>query len=227
MIDKRVHTMADALEGLSDGASIMLSGFGGAGIPVNLMRGLRDHNAKNLTVIVNGMRYLETHTAEIFEQKRVVRAVTTSARGSGRDTVTFEQQWLDGYLQVEVAPQGSFVERIRAGGAGIAAFYTPTGVGTDLAKGKEVRNFDGKPHVLEYALTADFAFIRAQRADRWGNIEFHGSQANFGPAMASAARTTVVEVGELTEAPIEPTNIGIPGIHVQRVIQQTDHRDQA
>lgn len=225
MLDKRVTTTAEALAGLEDGASIMISGFGGAGTPVALIQALAAHPARQLTLIANSLRYVESYAPNIFVDRRVVTGITSSARASGRETAAFERQWLDGDLSIELVPQGTFVERIRAGGAGIAGFYTPTGAGTKLGEGKEVREFDGKPHLLERALTADFAFIRAFQADRWGNIGFRGSQANFGPAMASAARVAVVEVEQLTEEPLPPHSIGIPGIFVQRVIQLPDPRD--
>ena len=219
MIDKRISSMELALAGLVDGARVMINGFGGAGTPLELIKGLEETGACELVLLLNSLRYVDSVAPRIFAERRVRGAVTTAVRAHGRATSNFEQQWLDGDLEVELVPQGTFVERIRAGGAGIAAFYTPTGIGTELAKGKEVREFDGKFYLLETALTADFALLRAARADRWGNISCRGTQANFGPAMATAATVTVVEVDEIVDGPLPPADIHIPGIFVQRVIE--------
>ena len=217
--------MDSALAGLVDGASVMINGFGGAGTPISLIKGLAACGAGDLTLIANSLRYVEAYAPEMFVHRRVRQAITTAARAPGRDTANFERQWLDGDLAIEVVPQGTFVERMRAGGAGIAAFFTPTAAGTALAEGKEMREFDGKPYILEHALKADFALLRASRADRWGNLSLRGTQGNFGPSMAMAARTTVVEVDELVDEPIPPAEVGLPGIFVQRVIVLPDLRD--
>jgi 3-oxoadipate CoA-transferase, alpha subunit len=224
MIDKRVTTMQAALAGLQDGASLMLSGFGGAGFPVALLRGVEATGVRELTLIMNTLRLAQTWAPALFDERRVRRAVCSAARARDEELTSFEKQYLAGELAVEIVPQGTFSERVRAGGAGIPAFYTPAGYGTRLAEGKEVREFDGRPYLLETALTADFALLRAHAADRWGNVVFRGSQANFGPGMAAAARVTVVEVEEISEAPLDPHRIDIPGVYVQRVIRLPDGR---
>ena len=222
MIDKRVETIEAALDGIGDGSSILVSGFGGTGIPFALIRALENMTARDLTLILNGIRFVDGVSPRIFGDRRVARVICSAARSRGRDTSNYERQWLDGELEIEMVPQGTFAERIRAGGAGVQAFYTPTAAGTLLGEGKEVREFNGRPCVLETAITADFALIRAARADRWGNVRFRGTQGNFGLAMAMAARTTVIETGSATDAPIEPDSIHIPGIYVQRVIELED-----
>ncbi|MDP6388887.1 MAG: 3-oxoacid CoA-transferase subunit A [Alphaproteobacteria bacterium] len=225
MIDKRVATVEEALDGLGDGASVMVNGFGGAGVPVALIRGLEALPARDLTMISNSMRFIDGYGPAIFADRRVKKVIATAARSRGPDTSAFERQWLDGELQVEMVPQGTFAERMRAGGGGIPAFFTPTGAGTDLAVGKEVRRFGGEDCILEEAMVADFALIRGQRADRWGNIAFTGTQGNFGLVMAMAARTTVVEVAALETRHLAPDAIHIPGIYVERVIERADERD--
>ena len=218
MIDKRVASMEAALAGLGSGARVMVNGFGGAGLPVALIKALAAGGAGDLTVIVNSLRMIEIHAPELFEARRIRAAISSAARSRGAGTARFERQIFDGELALELVPQGSLVERIRAGGAGIPAFFTPTGAGTRLAEGKEIRDFDGRPCVLEYAIRADFALIRAERADRWGNISFTGTQLNFASAMATAAETTVVEVAELSDDPLDPHAVDIAGIFVQRVV---------
>jgi 3-oxoacid CoA-transferase A subunit len=220
MIDKRVETIEAALDGLGDGASILVSGFGGAGVPFALIRALENMPVRNLTLILNGIRFVDGFAPRIFGDRRVSRVICSAARSRGRDTANYERQWLDGLLEIEMVPQGTFAERMRAGGAGVPAFYTPTAVGTDLADGREVREFQGRPCVLETAITADFALIRAARADRWGNVRFRGAQGNFGLAMA--IRTTVVETDNATDEPIEPDSIHVPGIYIDRVIELED-----
>jgi 3-oxoacid CoA-transferase A subunit len=224
MIDKRVDSIEAALAGLEDGASLMLSGFGGAGFPVALVRGVETKGVRRLTLIMNTLRLAQTYAPKLFDERRVVRGICSAARGREEELQSFERQYLAGEIEVEISPQGSFSERVRAGGAGIPAFYTPAGVGTTLAAGKDVREFDGRAYVLETALTADFALLRGHLADRWGNVVFRGTQGNFGPAMAAAARVTVVEVDRLSEEPLDPHRIDIPGIYVQRVIALPDGR---
>jgi 3-oxoacid CoA-transferase A subunit len=222
MIDKRVTSLAAALEGLGDGASILVGGFGGAGVPFALLKALEETGARDLTLIINGIRYVEGFCPKIFGEQRVRKVVCSAARSRGPNTSNYERQWLDGKLEIEMVPQGTFAERIRAGGAGIPAFFTPTGVGTQLTEGKEIREFDGRSCAMERAITGDFAFIRAMRADRWGNVRFRGTQGNFGLAMAMAARTTVVETASATDDPIAPDEVHIPGIFVHRVIELED-----
>jgi 3-oxoacid CoA-transferase A subunit len=224
MIDKHIESIDQALDGIADGASVMISGFGGAGLPVNLLRALEATSATNLTLLLNSLRFIETYAPKLFADRRVARVICTAARGRGREPSLYERQIEDGSLALELVPQGTFAERLRAGGAGIAAFYTPTGVGTTLIEGKEVREFDGIPCVLEVGLKADFALMRADTADRWGNVAFRGVQANFGPAMASAARVTVVEVGTFQREALDPAAIDIAGIYTDRIIALPDVR---
>lgn len=225
MIDKRVESAAAALADLTDGASIMMSGFGGAGTPPNLIRALDATGARSLTVIINSLRFLEGQAPEMFVDKRVIKAVCSAFRGRGKDPSHYERQWQAGDLEIDLAPQGSFAERIRAGGAGIPAFYTPTAAGTQLADGKEIRDFGGRPCVLETALTADYAFLRAAEGDRFGNLRFRGSQANFGPAMAMASRIAVAEIASFRETPLAPEEIGLSGVFVQRLVHLPDTGD--
>lgn len=222
MIDKRVETVEAALEGLGDGASIMVNGFGGTGVPFALIRALEGMSARNLTLILNGVRFVDGFAPGIFNAKRVSKVIVSAARSRGPDTSNYERQWLDGELEIEMVPQGTFTERMRAGGAGIPAFFTPTGAGTDLGAGKEMREFEGRPCLLENAITADFALIRASWADRWGNVRFRGTQGNFGLVMAMAARVTVIETDNATDEPIPPEDVHVPGIFVNRVLQHED-----
>ena len=225
MIDKRVASIAEALAGLGDGMTIMFGGFGGAGVPINLMRALPGIPAKDLTVISNSVRFLEDYAHALFEDKRVKHAVASAARSRGAASGISELQLADGTMTLDISPQGSFAERIRAGGAGIPAFYTPTGVGTPVVEGKEHREFDGRMCVLEHALTADFTLLRADRADRYGNLSFRGTQGNFGRDMAAAAKCTVVEVREIVDGLLPTPEIHVPGVYVKRVIQLPDARD--
>lgn len=224
MIDKRVATTEAALAGLGDGASLMLSGFGGAGFPVALVRAVERLGVRDLTLIMNTLRFVETYAPRLFQERRVRRAVCSAARGRGEQPASFERQLRAGELEVELVPQGTFSERIRAGGAGIPAFYTPAGIGTPLAEGRETRDFDGRSYLLETALKADFALMRGHRADRWGNVAFKGSQMNFAHAMAAASEVAVVEVDRIEDEPLPPDAIDIPGIYVQRVIALPDQR---
>jgi len=219
MIDKVVGDLDAAMDGLHRGASIMISGFGNAGIPVTLVRALGAMQLSGLTLIVNAIRRVDAVEASLFEARRVDHVITTAFRGPEAAPAGFEQQWKRGEVSLEILPQGTFAERIRAGGAGIPAFYTPTAVGTPLVEGREQRDFNGQNCVLEQALTADFALLRAQKADRYGNLYFRGTQANFGFAMATAARTTVVEVEEISETALPPEQVHLPGIYVQRVLR--------
>jgi len=225
VIDKRVSSVEEALAGLGDGAAVMFGGFGGAGLAVNLIRALAALPAKDLTVISNSVRFLEDYGPALFEQKRVKHAVASAARSRGSASGISELQLQDGTLTLDISPQGSFAERIRAGGAGIPAFYTPTSVGTAVAEGKEHREFGGKMCVLETALTADFTLMRAERADRYGNLSFRGTQMNFGKEMAAAAKCTVVEVTQILDDLLPTAEIHVPGVYVQRVIQLADGRD--
>ncbi|MEQ9125066.1 MAG: 3-oxoacid CoA-transferase subunit A [Alphaproteobacteria bacterium] len=222
MIDKRVESPAAALADLKDGATVMISGFGGAGVPVALIQALDASGVKDLDIVINAIRFLETHSPALFREKRVRKLTCSAFRGREKEPSNYERQWHAGELRIDLSPQGTFAERIRAGGAGIPAFYTPTAAGTQLDAGKEVREFGGRPCLLETALTADFALLRAAEADRFGNLRFHGSQANFGPAMATAARVAVVEVPRFSETPLPPEKIHLPGVYVDRIVHLSE-----
>jgi 3-oxoacid CoA-transferase A subunit len=225
MIDKRVANLDEALAGLGDGMTIMFGGFGGAGLAIHLIKALAALPAKDLTVISNSVRFLEDFGPALFEDKRIKHAVASAARSRGSVSGISEIQLADGTLTLDVAPQGSFAERIRAGGAGIPAFYTPTSVGTPVAEGKEHREFNGRMCVLETALTSDFTLMRADKADRYGNLYFRGTQGNFGRDMAAASKCTVVEVREIVEGLLPQADIHVPGVFVKRIIQLPDVRD--
>ena len=217
-IDKRVSSAQAALADVRSGATVMLSGFGGAGFANVLLQALSELAVKDLTLVVNSATHPYSLTHKLIENRQVRKIICTAARGRGRELSVFEQQWRDGLVELECVPQGSFSERIRAGGAGIPAFYTPVGFGTELTKGKEVRMFQGREHVLEEAIHADLALIRADRADRYGNLAFRFAQQNFGPAMATASKLTVVEVRACEDKPMTYDEIQLPGVYVDRVV---------
>lgn len=224
MIDKRVSTIDEALSGLGDGMTIMFGGFGGAGVPINLMRALQKQTATDLTIVSNSVRFLEDYAPALFERKQIKHAVASAARSRGAESGISELQIEDGTMTLDISPQGSFAERIRAGGAGIPAFYTPTSVGTPVAEGKEHREFNGVMCVLETALKSDFTLMRADKADRYGNLYFRGTQGNFGRDMAAASACTVVEVREIVDGLLPRVDIHVPGVFVKRVIQLPDAR---
>lgn len=217
-IDKRVENAAAAVADVKDGATVLISGFGGAGFPNSLIRALRAQGARNLTLVVNSATHRYSFTHELIEAGQVAKVVCSAARGAGKDLSPFEQLWKAGKIELVCLPQGTFAEAIRAGGAGIPAFYTPVGVGTDLTRGKEVRVFKGREHVLEEAITGDVALVRADTADAYGNLTFRYAQGNFGPAMATAARLVVAEVRAIESEPIPHTRAQLPGIYIDRVV---------
>ena len=217
-IDKRVDSAAAAMEGVGDGATVLISGFGGAGFPNILIRALREHGPKELTLVVNSATHRFSLTHELIEAGMVARIVASAARGAGKELSVFETLWREGRIALECVPQGTLVERIRAGGAGIPAFYCPVGYGTELAEGKEVRSFGGRDCVLETAITGDLALIRGDLADRYGNVYFRHAQANFGPAMATAATLTVAEVRATQDEPLAPEQVQLPGVYVDRLV---------
>jgi 3-oxoacid CoA-transferase len=213
---KVVKDAAEAVRDIPDGASIMVSGFGLCGIPENLIQALRDHGAKGLTLMSNNAGTNDFGITALLQNKQVKKMVSTYV---GENKV-FEKMFLAGEIEVELTPQGTFAERIRAGGAGVPAFFTPTAYGTLVAEGKEVRWFGGRPHVLETALRADYAFVKAWKADAMGNLVFRRTTRNFAPMMCTAARVTVAEVEQLVPAgALDPDGIHVPGIFVQRVFQ--------
>lgn len=209
-----------ALFDISDGVTLMSGGFGLSGNPENLIEALHEHGAKDLVVISNNCG-TDHKGLGVLLQARQIRKMVSSYVGENKN---FEQQFLSGELEVELVPQGTLAERIRAGGAGIRAFFTPTAVGTVVSEGKEVRDFDGVPCVLETALTADFAFVKAHKGDTHGNLVFRYTAQNFNPMMATAGRITIAEVEELVPAgELDPNHIHTPGIFVQRIIKGVDY----
>lgn len=213
---KVLSSIEKALEGIEDGATLMVGGFGLVGIPEKLILGLREKGVKDLTVISNNCG-VDDCGLGILLQNRQIRKMVSSYVGENKE---FERQFLSGELEVELTPQGTLAERIRAGGAGIPAFYTPAGVGTPLAEGREVRAFNGRNYLLETGLTADFALVKAWKADRMGNLVYNKTSRNFNPMMAAAAKVTIAEVEELLEpGELDPAFIHTPGVYVQRVIR--------
>ena len=223
-IEKRVASAAEALDGVGDGATVLMSGFGGAGFANVLIRALRERGPRELTLVVNSATHPFSLTHELIEAGMVRKVIVSAARGRGAGLSAFEQLWGEGKIELECLPQGTFAERIRAGGAGIPAFYTPVGFGTELAKGKEVRRFDGRDCVLETAITGDVALIRGDVADRFGNLTFRYAQANFGPNMATAAKLVVAEVRVSQDTPIAAERVQLSGVFVDRVVTVGDAR---
>jgi 3-oxoacid CoA-transferase len=217
-MNKVVRSAAEAVRDIPDGATVMVSGFGLCGIPENLTLALRDHGAKDLTIVSNNAGVTDFGASFLLRNGQVRKMIATYV---GENKV-FESMFLDGSLEVELNPQGTFAERIRAGGAGIPAFFTPAGYGTVVAEGKEVRWFDGKPHVMETGLRADFALVKAWKGDTAGNLAFRRTARNFGPMMCQAARTTIAEVEHLVPAgAIDPDHVHVPGIFVHRILAGT------
>lgn len=209
-----------ALEGIRDGATIMVGGFGLVGIPEKLILGVRERGVKDLTVISNNCG-VDDFGLGILLQNRQIRKMVSSYVGENKE---FERQFLSGELEVELLPQGTLAERIRAGGAGIPAFYTPAGVGTPLAEGREVRSFNGREYLLETALVADFALVKAWKGDRMGNLVYNKTSRNFNPMMAAAGKVTIAEVEELLEpGELDPAYIHTPGVYVQGVVRCDNH----
>jgi 3-oxoacid CoA-transferase A subunit len=217
----KVFADADsAIQDLNDGATLMSGGFGLCGNPENLIKALHHRGTRGLTVISNNCG-TDHKGLGVLLQARQIRKMISSYVGENKN---FEQQFLSGELEVELVPQGTLAERIRAGGAGVRAFFTPTGVGTVVADGKEVRDFGGTPCVLETALTADFAFVKAWKGDTHGNLVYRYTAQNFNPMMAAAGRITIAEVEELVPAgSLDPNHIHTPGIFVQRIILGRDY----
>ncbi|WP_053989975.1 CoA transferase subunit A [Mangrovimonas sp. TPBH4] len=216
MINKKVANVSEALEGVSDDMTFMLGGFGLCGIPENTIAKLVDMGVKGLTCISNNAG-VDDFGLGLLLQKKQIRKMVSSYVGENDE---FERQMLSGELEVELIPQGTLAERCRAAQAGIPAFFTPAGYGTEVAEGKETREFNGKMHVLENAFKADFSFVKAWKGDEAGNLIFKGTARNFNPAMCGAANITVAEVEELVPVgTLDPNEIHIPGIFVQRIFQ--------
>lgn len=220
MIDKTVSNARSAVADVFTGATLMFGGFGLSGIPENCIKALLEKDIVDLTCISNNAG-VDDFGIGLMLKKRMVRKMISSYVGENAE---FERQLLSGELEVDLIPQGTLAERIRAGGAGIPAFFTPAGVGTEVAKGKEVREFDGKLYLMERWLQADFAFVKAWKGDTAGNLVFKGTARNFNPMMAAAGKITIAEVEELVPpGELDPNQIHTPGIYVQRIFQGVDY----
>lgn len=217
MIDKSKPTMQQAVADIPDGASVMIGGFGTAGMPCELIDALIERGVGNLTIVNNNAGNGETGVAALIREGRVRKVVCSFPRQS--DSHHFDAAYRAGRIELELVPQGNLAARIQAAGAGYGAFYTPTGYGTQLAEGKETREINGKRYVLEYPIAADFALIKAHLGDRWGNLTYRKTARNFGPIMAMAARTTIAQVSQIVPlGAIDPEIVVTPGIFVQRLV---------
>jgi 3-oxoadipate CoA-transferase alpha subunit len=217
MINKIVQTMAEAMAGIRDGAVVLVGGFGSIGQPNALIEGLIEQGAKDLTVVANNSGVGYVGLAKLLDTGRVRKIVCSFPRTA--DPVVFERLWREGKIELECVPQGTMAERMRAAGAGIPAFYTPTAVGTKLAAGKEEREIGGRKYILEEALHGDVALVEAWEADRWGNLTYNSSARNFNPVMATAAKLTIVQSQHIVElGALDPEKIATAGIFVDRVL---------
>jgi 3-oxoadipate CoA-transferase alpha subunit len=218
MIDKISPSVEAALKNIADGATVMIGGFGGAGQPAELIDGLIAQGARDLTVVNNNAGNGDVGLAALLKTGRVRKIICSFPRQV--DSHVFDALYRSGKLELELVPQGNLAERIRAAGAGIGGFFTPTGYGTDLAQGKETREIDGRMYVFETPIHADVALIKAEQGDRWGNLVYRKTARNFGPIMAMAARLTVASVHEIVDlGALDPEHIVTPGIFVQRVVK--------
>jgi 3-oxoadipate CoA-transferase alpha subunit len=218
MINKIADSVAQALSEVKDGATVLIGGFGTAGIPIELIDGLIEHGARDLTVVNNNAGNGEEGLAALLKTGRVRKIICSFPRQV--DSQVFDGLYRSGKLELELVPQGNLAERLRAAGAGIGAFFCPTAYGTELAAGKETREINGKHYVLEYPIHGDVALIKAEQGDRWGNLNFRMSARNFGPVMAMAARHTVATVHEIVElGQMDPESIVTPGIFVSQIVR--------
>jgi 3-oxoadipate CoA-transferase, alpha subunit len=218
MINKIASTIAQALAGTQDGATVMIGGFGTAGIPNELIDGLIAQGARDLTIVNNNAGNGDEGLAALLKAGRVRKIICSYPRQA--DSYVFDALYRSGKVELELVPQGNLAERIRAAGAGIGAFFTPTGYGTALAKGKEAREINGKHYVLEMPIHADVALIKAERGDRWGNLTYRKAARNFGPVMAMAAKKTVATVHEIVElGALDPEHIITPGLFVHQIVR--------
>ncbi|GLC96419.1 3-oxoadipate CoA-transferase subunit A [Cupriavidus sp. TA19] len=226
MIDKLYRTAREAMDDVPDGATIAIGGFGGAGMPDELIDALIEQGARDLTVVSNNAGNGDTGLAALLKTRRVRKLVCSFPRQ--RDAHVFEALYRAGQIELEVVPQGTLAERLRAAGSGIGAFYTPTGYGTLLAEGKETRQIDGRDYVLEYPLPVDVALINAAAADRWGNLIYSKTARNFTPVMAMAASQTIAAVARVCElGDLDPEDVVTPGIFVSRVVLRDGAAAQA
>ena len=226
MINKIAASVAEALAGVKDGSTVMIGGFGTAGIPVELIDGLIAQGAKDLTVVNNNAGNGDTGLAALLAAGRVRKIICSFPRQA--DSHVFDGLYRSGKLELELVPQGNLSERIRAAGAGIGAFFTPTGYGTELARGKETREIGGKHYVLEYPIHGDVALIKAERGDRWGNLTYRKTARNFGPSMAMACKQTIASVHEIVElGGLDPEAIVTPAIFVSQIVKIERQATQA
>jgi 3-oxoadipate CoA-transferase, alpha subunit len=217
MIDKRVASLAEAVTGVRDGDTVLVGGFGNSGVPVELVHAVLELGPEDLTIVTNNAGTGETDIAALIREHRVRKIICSYPRSAG--SIWFEKFWRAGEIELELVPQGTLSERMRAAGAGLGGFFTPAGADSPLAQGKEVRVIDGRRHVFEKPLKADVALIKAARADRWGNLVYHSVARNFGPVMATAATLTAVQVREFAElGDLDPEAVVTPGIFVDRVV---------
>ena len=218
MINKIAPSIEAALAGVKDGSTVMIGGFGTAGIPNELIDGLIAQGAKDLVIVNNNAGNADTGLAALLKAGRVRKIICSFPRQA--DSHVFDELYRSGKLELELVPQGNLAERIRAAGAGVGAFFSPTGYGTDLAKGKETREINGKHYVLEMPIYGDVALIRAEKGDRWGNLVYRKAARNFGPVMATAARLTVATVHEVVElGALDPESVVTPGIFVSTIVR--------
>ncbi len=221
MSSKVYSDAKSALAGVKDGMTFLVGGFGLCGIPENCIEALRDSGVKGITCVSNNAG-VDDFGLGLLLQTRQIKKMLSSYVG---ENATFEKQFMSGELELEFCPQGTLAERLRAGGAGIPGFYTPTGVGTKIAEGKEIRQFDGREYVLEKGITGDFAFVKAWKGDKFGNLIFRKTARNFNPMIATAGKITVAEVEELVEVgELDPDQIHTPGVFVQRIFQGKNHQ---
>lgn len=226
MINKIVSSLAESVADVPDGATVMIGGFGTAGLPNELTAALLEQGARDLVIVNNNAGNGEHGLAALLAAKRVRKIICSFPRQA--DSHHFDQLYRSKQIELELVPQGNLSERIRAAGAGIGAFFTPTGYGTPLAQGKETREINGRMYVLEYPIHADYAFIKAERGDRWGNLTYRKTARNFGPSMAMAAKITVATVHEVVElGELDPEVIVTPGLFVQRVVKIARSATQA
>lgn len=219
-MNKLVANAEEAVKDIHDGSSIMMGGFGLCGIPENLILAVRRKGIKNLTVLSNNAGTSDFGAGLLLQTRQIKKMIATYVG----ENKLFEQQVLAGELEVELNPQGTFAERMRAAGAGLGGFFTPTGYGTPIAGGKEVREIDGKMYVFEKPLRADYAFIKAWKGDRWGNLVYRKTARNFNPVMATAAKTVIAEVEELVEVgALAPDHVHTPGIYVDMIFEGTNY----
>ncbi|MBY8975894.1 3-oxoacid CoA-transferase subunit A [Rhodobacteraceae bacterium NNCM2] len=216
-MDKRQQDLETAVAPIKDGATVMIGGFGSSGIPFGLIDALLEQGATDLTIIANNAGAGETGISKLLKAGRIAKVICSYPRSPG--SIWFEKRYEAGEIELEIVPQGTLAERIRAAGAGIGGFFTPTGYGTLLAEGKETRMIDGRGYVFEKPLPADFAILRADQGDRWGNLCFHATARNFNPVMAMAADHSIAEVRQISETPLDPERVVTPGIFVQSVVE--------